>query len=62
MRCLHGGSSVQLVRAARVHVPTMYMDTREQLCVSNNEICGAAVAAEAKMKSLHTRSGPNFGI
>ena len=63
MRCLHGGSSVQLVRAARIHVPTMYMDTCEQLCVSNNEICAAAVAVQAKKEHLgHGHLSPDFGI
>ena len=52
MRCLHGRDSVKLARATRRHVPTMYMDTREQLCVSNNEICEAAVAAQANKKGL----------
>ena len=57
MRCLHGGSSVQLVRAARIHVPTMYMDTNDQLCVSNNEICGTAVAAQAEKQHLGCVAG-----
>ena len=57
MRCLHGHDSVQLARAARVHVPTMYMDTREQLCVSNNEICGAAVAVQAEKQHLGCVAG-----
>ena len=52
MKCLHGRNNVQLARAARKHVPTMYIDTCEQLCVSNNEICGAAVAAQANKKGL----------
>ena len=63
MRCLHGRSSVQLACAARIHVPMMHMDTREQLCVSNNEICGAAVAVQAKKQHLgHGHLSPDFGI
>ena len=63
MRCLHGRDSVQLVRAARRHVPTMYMDTLEQLCVSNNEICAAAVAVQAEKQHLgHGHLSPDFGI
>ena len=63
MRCLHEGSCVHLVRAARRHVPTMYMDTREQLCVSNNEICAAAVAVQAEKQHLgHGHLSPDFGI
>ena len=63
MRYLHGGNCVQLVRAARRHVPTMYMDTLEQLYVSNNEICGAAVAVQAEKQHLgHGHLSPDFGI
>ena len=63
MRCLHDRDSVQLARAARRHVPTMHMDTREQLCVSNNEICGAAVAVQAEKQHLgHGHLSPDFGI
>ena len=63
MRCLHSRDSVQFARATRVHVPTMYVDTREQLCVSNNEICAAAVAVQAKKEHLgHGHLSPDFGI
>ena len=57
MSCLHDRDSVQFARAARMHVPTMYMDTREQLCVSNNEICGAAVAVKAEKQHLGCVAG-----
>ena len=57
MRYLHDRDSVQLARAARIHVPTMYMDTREQLCVSNNEVCGAAVAVQAEKQYLGCVAG-----
>ena len=57
MKCLHGRNSVQLARAARKHVPTMYIDTCEQLCVSNNEICGAAVAVKAEKQHLGCVAG-----
>ena len=37
--------------------------TCEQLCVSNNEICGAAVAVQAEKQHLgHGHLSPDFGI
>ena len=63
LRCRHGRDSVQLARATRIHAPMMYMDTREQLSVRNNHICGAAVVAQAKKQHLgHGHLSTDFGI
>ena len=63
LRCRHGRDSIQFARAARIHVPMMYMDAREQLHVRNNQICGAAVQAQAEKQHLaHGHLSTDFGI